>query len=344
MLRSIVKALLCSRLFVILPLEHLARCAERMMKRNLAIFVLAGLAAISFGQASTSGQKHLKLRIAVAPLDYGTFQYIDQWQIPVEFRNAIDEKLASKLFDTGRFIVLEREAMEPLLQEKAIKEDNTGQSQKGKIIPAQALIRAKLTDFSIARRGSGIGVNVGSIGRIGGNVTQAQAAVNLTIFDVDTSALMATADASGKAQSSSFKLQSGARFGFADFSTFENSPLGDAMNKALDDGCEDPRKAWQFAVERPRGRLRCRFERSHDQRGHGYWRSSGRHVRRDARGQGDQGPGHRRDPWREDVEDRSSEDQGRSEEVCGGGFDRGHRPGGRGRRFRTEVRSVQASK
>ena len=167
------------------------------MKRNLAIFVLAGLAAISFGQASTSGQKHLKLRIAVAPLDYGTFQYIDQWQIPVEFRNAIDEKLASKLFDTGRFIVLEREAMEPLLQEKAIKEDNTGQSQKGKIIPAQALIRAKLTDFSIARRGSGIGVNVGSIGRIGGNVTQAQAAVNLTIFDVDTSALMATADASG---------------------------------------------------------------------------------------------------------------------------------------------------
>jgi len=205
-----------------------------MMKRNLAIFVLAGLAAISFGQASTSGQKHLKLRIAVAPLDYCTFQYIDQWQIPVEFRNAIDEKLASKLFDTGRFIVLEREAMEPLLQEKAIKEDNTGQSQKGKIIPAQALIRAKLTDFSIARRGSGIGVNVGSIGRIGGNVTQAQAAVNLTIFDVDTSALMATADASGKAQSTSFKLQSGARFGFADFSTFENSPLGDAMNKALD--------------------------------------------------------------------------------------------------------------
>ncbi len=203
------------------------------MRRHLVSLALIGLATLASAQGGQAA-KHLKIRIAVAPIDYGTFQYIDQWQIPIEFRNAIDEKLAAKLHDTGRFIVLEREAMEPLLQEKAIKEDNTGQSQKGKIVPAQALIRAKLTDFTLARRGSGLGINVGSIGRVGGNVTQASVGVNLTMFDVDTSELLATADAGGKAQSTSFKLQSGARFGFADFSTFENSPLGDAMNKALD--------------------------------------------------------------------------------------------------------------
>ena len=196
---------------------------------------MAALASIAAAQGSNAAQaKHLKLRIAVAPIDYGTFQYIDQWQIPIEFRNAIDEKLAAKLLDTGRFIVLDRDAMEALLQEKAIKEDNTGQSQKGKIVPAQALIQAKLTDFSLARRGSGLGVNLGSIGRVGGDVAQASVGVNLQMFDVDTSELLATADAGGKAQSSSFKIQSGARFGFADFHTFENSPLGDAMNKALD--------------------------------------------------------------------------------------------------------------
>jgi len=203
------------------------------MRRHLLSLALLGLTVLAAAQGAPPA-KHLKIRIAVAPIDYGTFQYIDQWQIPVEFRNAIDEKLASKLMDTGRFIVLEREAMEPLLQEKAIKEDNTGQSQKGKIVPAQALIRAKLTDFTLARRGSGLGINIGSIGRVGGNVTQASVGVNLTMFDVDTSELLATADAGGKAQSSSFKLESGARFGFADFHTFENSPLGDAMNKALD--------------------------------------------------------------------------------------------------------------
>jgi len=207
------------------------------MKRLLLTSTFLALAAMSLAQgtaATVPSAKHLKLRIAVAPIDYGDFQYIDQWQIPVEFRNAIDEKLADKLLATGRFIVLEREAMQPLLQEQSIKEQNTGQSEKGKIVPAQALIRAKLTDFSIARRGSGIGINVGSIGRVGGNVTQASVGVNLTMFDVDTSELLASTDAGGKASSSSFNLQSGARFGFADFNTFENSPLGDAMNKTLD--------------------------------------------------------------------------------------------------------------
>jgi curli biogenesis system outer membrane secretion channel CsgG len=204
-----------------------------MFRKQLGLIALISIATLGSAQGAPQ-EKHLKLRIAVAPLDYGTFQSIDQWQIPVEFRNAIDEKLAAKLHDTGRFVVLEREAMAPLLQEQAIKEENTGKSEKGKIIPAQALIRAKLTDFSLARRGSGIGVNLGSIGRVGGDVAQATVGVNLTMFDVDTSALIATADAGGKASSSSFKIQSGARFGFADFHTFENSPLGDAMNKALD--------------------------------------------------------------------------------------------------------------
>ena len=203
------------------------------MIRQLGLIALAAMAVSAPAQASPQG-KHLKLRIAVAPLDYGNKQWFENWNIPVEFRNAIDEKLAQKLFDTGRFIVLEREAMEPLLQEQAIKEENTGQSQKGKIVPAQALVRGKLTDFALARRGTGASVNLGSIGRVGGSVSEAKVAINLTIFDVDTSELLASSETAGKASSSSFKLQSGARFGFADFATFESSPLGEATTKALD--------------------------------------------------------------------------------------------------------------
>jgi curli biogenesis system outer membrane secretion channel CsgG len=207
------------------------------MKSLITIFALAVVAGLALAQgdnASKPGDKHLKLRIAVAPLDYGANNSIDNWQIPVEFRNAIDDKLAKKLFDTGRFIVLDRESMQPLLDEKAIKEDNTGQSQKGKTVPAQALVRGKLTDFSLARRGSGIGVNVGSLGRVGGNVTEAKVAMQLTMMDVDTSEILATEEAAGKANSTSFHLDTGSRFGFADFSTFESSPLGEATTKALD--------------------------------------------------------------------------------------------------------------
>src|SRR6478609_9415518 len=119
------------------------------MRPLITIFAFAVVASLAIAQgdnAAKPSDKHLKLRIAVAPIDYGQNNWVDNWQIPVEFRNAIDDKLAKKLFDTGRFIVLDRESMQPLLDEKAIKEESTGQSQKGKIIPAQALVRGKVTD------------------------------------------------------------------------------------------------------------------------------------------------------------------------------------------------------
>lgn len=202
--------------------------------KTLATLLFLGTLAVHSLAQTAPTQKRLKLRIAVAPIDYGTRQWFDNWDIPVEFRNAIDEKLAQKLLETGRFIVLERQSMEALLQEKTIKEENTGQSQKGKTIPAQALVRGKLTDFTLARRGSGLGVNIGSLGRVGGSVSEAKVAINITIFNVDTSELMASAEAAGKASSSSFRISTGSNFGFTDFATFEKSPLGEATTKALD--------------------------------------------------------------------------------------------------------------
>ncbi len=185
-----------------------------------------------------SSNKKLKMRIAVAPIDWTDRSWFDDWQIPIGFRNAIDEKLQQKLLATGRFVILERGAMDELLQEKAIKEANTGQSQKGKIVPAQALVRGKLTDFSLATKGSGGGVSIGRLGRVGGSVSEAKCAINVRIFNVDTSELLASEEASGTASSSSFNV--GARLGstFTDFATFEKSPLGEATTKAIDQAVE----------------------------------------------------------------------------------------------------------
>lgn len=199
-----------------------------------AIFATT-IAAITFTQPSldqAQAARKLKMRIAVAPLDGG--RWWDEWQIPVEFRNAIDEKLAQKLLESGRFILLERKELDALLQEKAIKEENTGQSQKGKVVPAQALIQGKLTDFTLARRGTGGGINLGGIGRIGASVSEAKVAINVRIFNVDTSEILASEEAAGKAQSSSFKFDGNRRVAFADFQGFEKSPLGEATTKAID--------------------------------------------------------------------------------------------------------------
>ncbi|HRF60697.1 MAG TPA: CsgG/HfaB family protein [Fimbriimonadaceae bacterium] len=205
---------------------------SRLLAPLLAIAV-AGLAMA----APVVDQKKLKMRIAVAPLDWTDRDYISDWRIPVEFRNAIYEKLVKKLVDTNRFVVLEREAMEAMLTEKAIKEDNTGQSQKGKIVPAQALVKGKVTDFSLDNKGAGGGVSVGPI-RVGASGGQAKMTINVRLFDVDTSEVLFSEDASGVALAGGFSIGANIGSAFTDFGAYEKSPLGKATTTAIDKAVE----------------------------------------------------------------------------------------------------------
>lgn len=181
------------------------------------------------------------MRIAVTPLDWSDKNTIDNWMIPVEFRTAIYEKLVKKLLDTGKFIVLEREAMEALLQEQAIKEDNTGQSQKGKIVPAQALVQGKVTDFALDSKGGGGGIRIGgtmgSIG-VGASTKEARVGINVRIFDVDTSEMLASETSARSVKATGFNVSGGLNHVFGNFGAYEKSPLGEATTKAIDDAVE----------------------------------------------------------------------------------------------------------
>ncbi len=223
--------------------------------KALAFLLLA--LTLNSSSTTTPVQAHkLKLRVAVAPLDWSKNDRIDNWQIPVEFRQAIYEKLLQKLQATGRFVVLEREALEALMQEKAIKEENTGQDQKGKIVPAQFLVKGQLTDFELNSKGGGGGVSIGgSIGgvRLGGKVSEAKVGMNVRMFDVDTSELLASESASKSVQSRGFDVGGWVNSVGADFGAYEKSPLGEATTKALDEAVEKILKTlgkqpWQCMV------------------------------------------------------------------------------------------------
>lgn len=223
------------------------------MKRAL---LLASLALITSFAGTVEQAKVYKLRVAVAPLDWSKNDRIDNWQIPVEFRQAIYEKLVQKLHATGKFVVLEREALEALLQEKAIKEENTGQSQAGKIVPAQFLVRGQLTDFALNSKGGGGGVSIGgSIGgvRVGGRVSEAKVGMNVRMFDVDTSEMIASESAAKSVQATGFDFGGWVNSVGGDFGVYEKSPLGQATTKALDEAVEKIVKAlgkqpWQCMV------------------------------------------------------------------------------------------------
>jgi curli biogenesis system outer membrane secretion channel CsgG len=225
---------------------------------RLTRFTLVSLALVALvGVVSANVQeKRLKLRIAVAPLDWSNKGAVDNWTVPVEFRQAIYEKLVQKLVATNRFVVLEREALDVLLQEKAIKEETTGQDQKGKITPAQVLVKGQLTDFELQSKGGGGGVSIGgSLGgvRLGGKVSEAKVGMNVRMFDVDTSEVIATESASKSVQAKGFTIGGWVNSVGADFGAFEKTPLGEATTKALDEAVEKIVKAlgkqpWQAMV------------------------------------------------------------------------------------------------
>lgn len=212
------------------------------MNKTFALSVVLGAALcvaplVSYARAEQAAERRLKMRVAVAPLEWGA-DTIDNWQIPVEFRNAINEKLSKKLLDTGRFVVLERDALNAILTEQGIKEENTGQSQRGKIVPAQALVRGKVTDFELNRRGAGGGVSLPGVGRVGASGADATMGINVRIFSIETSELLASENAKGTASRRSFNIGASLGSTFVDFGAFEQSPLGEATTKAIDKAVE----------------------------------------------------------------------------------------------------------
>jgi len=190
--------------------------------------VLLGTSLLSV--SAFAQEKRLKLRLAVAPLDWS---FAESWNVPQGFQTGIYEKLVKKLLDTGRFIVLEREALDALLKEQAIKEENTGQSQKGKIIPAQALVQGKITDFEVANKGGGGGVSIGGV-RVGASASEAIVKINVRLFDVDTSEVLISDTADGHAAAGGVRIGANIGNAYTDFESFQKSPLGKATTTAID--------------------------------------------------------------------------------------------------------------
>lgn len=200
------------------------------MKRFvLSLAVIALTATLSVAQ-----EKRLKIRLAVAPLDWS---FAESWNVPQGFQQAIYEKLTKKLLDTGRFVMLEREALDALLKEQAIKEENTGASQKGKIVPAQALVAGKVSDFEVNERGGGGGVSVGGF-KVGASSSQAKVGINIRLFDVDTSEVLISDTATGTSQGGGISVGANIGSTYSNFDAFQQSPLGKATTTAIDKAVE----------------------------------------------------------------------------------------------------------
>ena len=116
-----------------------------------------------------------------------------------EYGRGMRDMLTTALFQSNRYIVLERERIAALEAERARR------GSKGKIEDADLLVTAAITGFDPGESGmsGGMGGLLGKnmLGGLTGSFKQARVTMDIRVIDVDTGRIIAATSAEGKATS-----------------------------------------------------------------------------------------------------------------------------------------------
>jgi len=237
------------------------------MRRLSAAMCLAFMLALGLALAAAEEQKQappkpppytgLKKRIGVLPITVGvatatttiqsgaeTITATSVWQSsrdPGDVSAALTEQLTTALINTGRFVVLERKALDEVLAEQ-----NLGASGRvnpetaattGRLIGAEWLVKAAITEFTEKKSRSAAGIVVRGVG-LGGGKQEAFLAMDVRIVDAATGEVVDSVRADGRARSSG--VIAGASIGGVVVAGIkeDNTPIGQATKAALTDAID----------------------------------------------------------------------------------------------------------
>ncbi|MHB8881798.1 MAG: CsgG/HfaB family protein [Thermodesulfovibrionales bacterium] len=175
-----------------------------------------------------------KKRIAVTKFDNKVKGTYGSWNIG----EGMAEQLTTALIKTGRFVVVERRAMQDILGEQELGQ--TGVIKKetaakvGQVLGAQIIVRGVVSEFEQAESGGGGGIGFGGF-RIGGRSSNAHVGIDIRLIDSSTGQVLTSHNAVGKVESSGVAI--GVSRGMVDFGadSFKNAPIGQATRQAIED-------------------------------------------------------------------------------------------------------------
>jgi curli biogenesis system outer membrane secretion channel CsgG len=177
---------------------------------------------------------------------------------PAEFARGLTEMLSTVLVKTGRFVVLERAAMQQLDQEQALaaagKTTKETGARTGAILGAQLMITGDITGFAYSK--SSIGGKMTNVLKglsVSSERVTAGVIIDLRLVDPSTSELIFSAKGEGKASQTGVgaDLTKGDKSWSGGGST--STPLGLASREALDEAVKAllkgmPKIAWTGRV------------------------------------------------------------------------------------------------
>ena len=199
------------------------------------------------------GGKQPKKRVAVVGFKNEADYFRNQeWG---NIGGGLSEKLVDALIETGKFVILERQAFADILAEHNLGHlGDVEPTVAGRLTSAQALIRGVITNVDGINAQKG-GLRLGGI-KIGGKNQKVTVGINIRIIDTITGQILESKTVEGSAKMRGFSIQQGSDEGF----TMNNShPIGKAVKDAIDQAVVEiaagmEKIPWQGSISRVSGR------------------------------------------------------------------------------------------
>jgi len=145
-------------------------------------------------------------------------------------------QLSDALVQSGQFIVLSRKDLDVVMAEQDLAASDrfakSKTAQIGKIIPAQILIKGRVTEFEEKTAGGGQGVSFKGFS-IGGKKSSAHMAVIIQLVDSTTGEIIDSKRVDGEAKSGGLSIGYSGSIDI-NSSNFKKTPLGEAVQMVID--------------------------------------------------------------------------------------------------------------
>lgn len=206
----------------------------------MALALIVGLSVTSFAQGAQSSAPSAspeqyqgpKKRVAVLDFDVGV-------KAPQNLGTGMTEMLITALQETGRFIVLERRAVEDILKEQRLGMSGAvragTEARVGDLLGAQVLVKGVITEFEEKSTGGGLGIQIGGKGGLVVGMTTGHVAMDIRMFDAGTGVILESHRSEATVTEAAIGVVYGGLTIDLGAAGFQKTPLGKAVRKAIDD-------------------------------------------------------------------------------------------------------------
>lgn len=145
--------------------------------------------------------------------------------------------LESALYDTGRFVIVEREKLKDVLEEQDLVASGRAAgakkvAQTGMVRPARYLASGAVTQVEESQSGADGGISFKGI-RVGGGRSEAQVTVIVKLIDTTTGEIVAKESIVGKAGNTALRVGLDYRSVGTELGGFVKTPLGQAAQDCI---------------------------------------------------------------------------------------------------------------